>query len=149
MLTATFANKKCKPVLTVGSATISHSSTLDIVDNDYAISAYDFKNLIYQVEDEGEEDYEIPGELSRLLIQEAKTIQPHEELVEVVNLGTETDKIEVKIGADLESSVKRRLIQMLHEYVEIFSWSYEDMPGLDADIVVHRLPIKEGCASIK
>ena len=38
---------------------------------------------------------------------------------------------------------------MLYEYVEIFAWSYEDMQGLDTDIVVHRLPIKEGCAPIK
>ena len=26
---------------------------------------------------------------------------------------------------------------------------YEDMPGLDTDIVVHRLPMKEGCSPIK
>ena len=38
---------------------------------------------------------------------------------------------------------------MLHEYVEIFAWSYEDMPGLDIDIVIHRLPMKEGRAPIK
>ncbi|XP_050916810.1 uncharacterized protein LOC127131983 [Lathyrus oleraceus] len=34
---------------------------------------------------------------------------------------------------------------MLRDYVEIFAWSYEDMPGLDTDIVVHRLPVKEDC----
>ena len=38
---------------------------------------------------------------------------------------------------------------MLHEYVEIFSWSYEGMPGLDTDIVVHRLLMKEGYSLIK
>ena len=38
---------------------------------------------------------------------------------------------------------------MLHDYVEIFAWSYEDMSGLDTDIVVHRLPLKEGCPPIK
>ena len=34
---------------------------------------------------------------------------------------------------------------MLRDYVEIFAWSYEDMSGLDTDIVVHRLPTKEEC----
>ena len=53
-------------------------------------------------------------------------------------MGTEIDRKEVKIGANLEVKVKQWLIQMLHDYVEIFSWSYEDMPGLDTDIVVHR-----------
>ena len=32
---------------------------------------------------------------------------------------------------------------MLRDYVEIFAWSYGDMPGLDTDIVVHRLPMKK------
>ena len=35
--------------------------------------------MIYQAEDKGGEDCEIPGELSRLLVLEEKAIQPHEE----------------------------------------------------------------------
>ena len=38
---------------------------------------------------------------------------------------------------------------MLHDYVDIFAWSYKDMPGLDTDIVVHRVPMKEGFSPIK
>ena len=38
---------------------------------------------------------------------------------------------------------------MLRDYVEIFAWSYEDMPGLDTDIVVHRQPTKEDCPLVK
>ena len=33
------------------------TSTLDPIDNGSAISNYDFENLIYQAEDEGEEDF--------------------------------------------------------------------------------------------
>ena len=51
-------------------------------------------------------------------------IQLHEEPVETGNLGTEEDKKEVKIGVDLEHSVKECLIKMLHDYIEVFSWSY-------------------------
>ncbi|KAI5410123.1 hypothetical protein KIW84_055563 [Lathyrus oleraceus] len=123
--------------------------TLDPVDNSSTTVHYDFENPIYQAEDGSEEGCEVPGELARLLLQEEKTIQPHEESIETVNLGTEVDKKEVKIGAGLENSVKGRLIQMLHDYVEIFAWSYEDMPGLDTDIVVHRLPMKEDCRPVK
>ena len=119
------------------------------VDNESAIATYDFENSIYQAEDECDKDCEIPEELARLLIQEEKAIQPHEEPIEVVNLGTETDRKEVKIGANLEGSIKNMLIKILHDYVEIFAWSYEDMLGFDTDIVVHRLPMKEGCPPIK
>ena len=66
-----------------------------------------------------------------------------------MNLGTEEDKKDVKIGANLEDSVKKRLIKMLCNYVEIFSWSYEDMPELDTDIVVHCLLMKEDFPPIK
>ena len=125
------------------------TSTLNLIDNNSAIVVYDFENPIYQAKDKGEEDCEIPGELSRLLIQEEKAIQPHEESIEVINLGTEADKKEIKIGANLEDSVKIILVQILHDYVEVFAWSYEDMPGLDTNIVVHHLPMKEGYSPIK
>ena len=82
-------------------------------------------------------------------MQEEKAIQLHEEPFEVVNLGTEVERKEVKVGAMLEGAIKNRLVQMLHEYLEIFAWSYEDMAGLDTDIVVHHLPMKEGCPPIK
>ena len=69
--------------------------------------------------------------------------------MDTINLGIEEDKREVKVGANLEPSVKERLIQLLHDYVEVFAWSYEDMPGLDTDIVVHRLPTREECPPVK
>ena len=117
--------------------------------NDTAIAFSDSEDLIYQAEYEGEEDCEVPGELARLLQQEEREIQPPEELLDTINLGTEEDKKEIKVGANLEPSVKERLIQLLHDYVEIFAWSYEDMPGLDTDIVIHRLPIREDCPPVK
>ena len=78
--------------------------------NDTAIDFSDSEDLIYQAEYEGEEDCEVTGELARLLQQEERAIQPHEELLDTINLGTEEDKKEIKVGANLESSVKERLI---------------------------------------
>ena len=95
------------------------------------------------------EDCELPEELARLLRQEEKVIQPHQEDVEVINLGTEEDKREVRVGAALQDTVKTRLIELLHEYDDVFAWSYQDMPGLDTDIVTHKLPLKEECPAVK
>ena len=106
-----------------------------------------FESPVYEAEEEEEE--EIPDEISRLLEQERKTIQPHEEAIEVINLGTEEDKKEIKIGASLEASVKKQVVELLKEYVDIFAWSYRDMPGLDTNIVVHRLPLKPKCPPVK
>ena len=63
-----------------------------------------FESPVYEAE---EEEEEIPDEISRLLEQGRKTIQPHEEAIEVINLGTEEDKKEIKIGTSLEVSVKK------------------------------------------
>ena len=96
-------------------------STPEPMGNNTAIAFGDSEDPIYQAKYEGEEDCEVPGELARLLQQEERTIQPHEEPVDTINLGIEEDKREVKVGANLEPSVKERLIQLLHDYVEDFS----------------------------
>ena len=33
--------------------------------------------------------------------------------------------------------------------MEVFSWSYEDMHGLDTNIVVDHLPTREDCPPVK
>jgi hypothetical protein len=121
----------------------------DSIKNSYVMAQYDFDNPIYQAEEESEEDCELPKELARLLKQEERVIQPHQEELEVINLGTEDAKKEIKIGAALEEKVKRGLIEMLQEYVDVFAWSYQDMPGLDTNIVVHKLPLREDCPPVK
>jgi hypothetical protein len=48
------------------------------------------------------------------------------------------------ISANLESSFRKGLIELLKEYKDCFAWDYSEMPGLDCCIVEHRLPIKPG-----
>ena len=59
---------------------------------------------------------------------------PYQEVTEAINLGIEEERREVKIGTTLSP---------------IIAWSCQDMPGLNTDIVVHHLPLKEECAPIK
>uniref|UniRef100_A0A2N9GEF8 Reverse transcriptase domain-containing protein n=1 Tax=Fagus sylvatica TaxID=28930 RepID=A0A2N9GEF8_FAGSY len=46
-------------------------------------------------------------------------------------------------------SKRKALIALLREFHEIFAWSYQDMPGLDTDIVVHKIPLKPECKPVK
>ena len=78
--------------------------------NNSVMTFSDSEDLVYHVEYEGDEDCEVPGELARLLQQEERVILPHEELLETINLGMEEDKKEVKVCANLEPSVKERLV---------------------------------------
>lgn len=67
----------------------------------------------------------------------------------MINFGSEEDKKEVKIGVLLVQVVKERMVELLKEYVDVFSWSYQDMLGLDTDIMEHKLSLKPECPPVK
>ena len=48
-------------------------------------------------------------------------IQSHEESLETINLGSEEEPKEVKIGASLHPDVKNMLTKLLNEYLDIFA----------------------------
>ena len=70
-------------------------------------------------------------------------------MTETVNLGSEEKKKEVKVGTSIMTSTKQELTSLLQEYADVFAWSYQDMPGLSTDIVVHKLPTKLECRPIQ
>ncbi|KAA3469614.1 RNA-directed DNA polymerase (Reverse transcriptase), Ribonuclease H [Gossypium australe] len=84
--------------------------------------------------------------LLRMVKEEEKQILPHEETVKIVTL--EKGKV-VKIGTCITEEIKRDIVELLQEFKDIFAWSYQDMPRLSTDIVVHRLPIKEDCRPVQ
>ena len=55
----------------------------------------------------------------------------------------------MKIGTTLSPATRKELIDLLQDYSDVFAWSYQDMPCLDTDIVVHRLPLREECMPVK
>ena len=44
------------------------------------------------------------------------------------------------MGNTLITSEKDALLALLKEFKEVFTWSYEDMSGIDTDIVQHYIP---------
>ena len=111
------------------------------------------KGLIFyagELDNEGDmEDDDLPPDLLRLVEQDERQILLHQEITKAVNLGTEKERKEVKIGTTLSPDTRKELIDLLQDYSDVFAWSYQDMPGLDTDIVVHRLPLREECALVK
>ena len=76
-------------------------------------------------------------------------IQIEEGEIVLVNLGTDEDKKEIKIGAELNSDEKQKLHGLLKEFVDVFAWSYADMPGLSTNIVMHKIHTKPECKPVK
>ena len=46
----------------------------------------------------------------------------------------------IQLSNTLTSSKKDALVALLTKFKEVFAWSYEDMPGIDTNIVQHCIP---------
>ncbi|KAE8681343.1 Detected protein of unknown function [Hibiscus syriacus] len=64
------------------------------------------------------EECNLPTELLRMVEREDKQILPHKETIEILNLGIEKDRKEVKIGTTLSTEARHNLIVLLQEYRE-------------------------------
>ncbi|XP_052312616.1 uncharacterized protein LOC112328848 [Populus trichocarpa] len=85
----------------------------------------------------------------KLVEQQEQTWKPIAEELETINVGSDQLKKELKIGTLVTSEQRTKMIALLQEYADVFAWSYEDMPGLDTNIVVHKIPLEEGCKPVK
>ena len=72
-----------------------------------------------------------------------------EELIEV-NLGDrEEGKKMVKISKNMSEKERGKLVALLKEYKDVFAWSYQEMPGLSLNLVVHKLKVDPNAKPVK
>ena len=121
-------------------------------DHKISFPNFNFERTSYISETDLEKDIDeldLPPEMQRLLAMEDKQILPHQEVTELVNLGTNDEKKEVKIGSSLDPSTKKEIMDLLRKYEDIFAWSYQDMSGLSTEIVEHQLPMRLECKPVQ
>ena len=74
---------------------------------------------------------------------------PTEDALLQVNMGDEANLKPIYICDTLSPSEKVDLIALIREYVDVFAWNYEDMPGLEPKVAMHHLNIKVDAEPIK
>ena len=85
----------------------------------------------------------IPRDILEALNRKSEGSKPNIEETEVINLVEEGEKEKpINIGVNFPKDMKDELIALLKQFKEIFAWYYQDMPGLDTEIVVHKIPVK-------
>jgi hypothetical protein len=73
-----------------------------------------------------------------------------DELEEIGLGGRDIKKLTfIIISAELQDDQRRSICEVLSEFSECFAWSYDEMPGLDRELVEHRLLIKRGFRPFK
>ena len=68
---------------------------------------------------------------------------------ELIDFGVLDQPKEIRIGSSLSPDERSGLIDLLRSYLDVFAWSYEDMPGLDPTIVQHHLSILPHARPVK
>ena len=65
-----------------------------------------------------------------------------EEELEEVDLGSDSQEPRpISISASLMETEKSELILLLKEFKDVFAWDYNEMPGLDPELVAHTLNV--------
>jgi hypothetical protein len=49
----------------------------------------------------------------------------------------------IKLSKSLPPEKKIKYIELFKEYIDVFSWGYEDLKSYDTSIIQHHIPIKE------
>jgi len=61
-----------------------------------------------------------------------------------LNLRTKEDPRSIYVSTMLMLEEEKEYFSLLSEYMDVFAWSYKEMPNLDPKIAVHSLAIKKG-----
>ena len=71
----------------------------------------------------------------------------HHEIKEV-SLIEGTDKT-VRIRRNLDPQIRLHLIQVLRQNADLFAYSTANMPGIDPEIITHKLNVYDGVKLVK
>ena len=74
-------------------------------------------------------------------IEEKRIVAEPTKVLEDISLDEDDPRKSTRIGVDLEGKIKKDFIHFLREYIDVFAWSHEDMPGIDPSVITHRLNI--------
>ena len=100
-----------------------------------------------------EEDYdsndEIPFEFEKRIYEFEDKPKPNLDEPNNINVGIDKNPRELKIEHQLTHEHKHELFQFLKKYKDVFTWSYQDIPWLVTNIVMHKLAIKLEFTPIK
>jgi hypothetical protein len=77
------------------------------------------------------------------------TLQPQPEEVEDCDVGTKEVPRLVKLSKYLSPEIKRKYAELLRQYKDIFSWSYDELTTYETTIMEHKIPLKPSIKPFK
>ena len=96
---------------------------------------------VHDIDDVEGSNRPLRGQLGYDSDSEEKKVTLVSSSTESVDFKTPNQPRKLKIGTSLSPDEMSRLIDFLRSYLDVFAWSYEDMPSLDPSIAQFHLPI--------
>ena len=70
-------------------------------------------------------------------------MEPLKADIEECNIGTQENPKLIKLSKSLPLDEKLKYIELMKEFQDVFSWSYEDLKSYDTSIMQHTIHLKE------
>ena len=71
---------------------------------------------------------------------EEESKKPTQELEDVSLVEGDVTKV-TKVGAGVNANLKTKIMEFLKQNLDIFTWTHEDMLGIDNKVIEHRLNV--------
>ena len=104
---------------------------------------------VCDVDDVGDTDDPLGGKSKSNSDTKDRKVTPISSNTELIDFGVPDKPREIRIGSSLSPDKRSGLIDLLKSYLDVFAWSYEDIPGLNPTIVQHHLPILPHARPVK
>ena len=82
-------------------------------------------------------------------IEEKRVVAEPIETLEDISLDENNPKRYTRVRADLEENIKKDLVRFLKKNIDVFSWSHEDMSGIDPSVITHRLNVSPSSKPVR
>ena len=92
---------------------------------------------------------EMEDQVQALNIEEHRTVTEPIEKLEEVTLDSSNPDRTTKIGTLANPAIRQELITFLRSNQDVFSWSHDDMPGIDPSVIVHRLNVSPSFSLVR
>ncbi|CAJ2653510.1 unnamed protein product [Trifolium pratense] len=66
-----------------------------------------------------------------------------------VDIGDGSVKRPTYISANIDPTLREKMVELLKKYRDCFAWDYNEMPGLSRNLVEHRLPLRPDKKPVK
>ena len=80
-------------------------------------------------------------QVQTMSIEERRVVAEPTEVLEDVLLKEDDLEKFTRIGTSMKKKAKKDLVQFLRKSIDIFVWSYDDMPRIDPSVITHKLNV--------